>query len=290
MTAPTPLWARQLEEVRDDPVSGIQGVDGGDIGDSHLVEFASGERLFVKHYADASEGRCRAEARGLAQLAQTQTLRVATPIAWGQRWLALEWIEQAPPAPDFALRLGRGLARLHAATPDFRGLEIDNWIGQISQPNGATADWPSFYAERRIRPLQQKAGEAGLLRESLSRDLDQALEHLPDLIGDAGAPSLLHGDLWSGNVLSDEQGHPCLVDPAVYAGHREVDLAMMRLFGGFPPSVFDAYHEADPMQTGWEQRVPLYQLYPLLVHLCLFGQSYEARLTRTLEKVLTGRA
>ena len=128
MTAPSPLWARPLEDLRAAPIVEIRGLSGGDIGDSHLVEFASGDRLFVKQYADASKGRCQAEAQGLTQLAETQALRVATPVAWGRKWLALEWIEESPPAPDFAVRLGHGLARLHSSAPDLgvssRGLGV----------------------------------------------------------------------------------------------------------------------------------------------------------------------
>src|SRR5204862_1227715 len=141
------------------------------------------------------------------------------------------------------------------------------------QSNAPAATWSDFYQRRRLEPQVRRAAEAGLVGPALRRAFDRLFTRLPELVGPAEPPARLHGDLWGGNAMADEQGAPVIFDPAVYGGHREVDLAMMRLFGGFGRRVFDAYAEVYPLAPGHEERVALYQLYPLLVHVNLFGGS-----------------
>jgi len=289
-------WRAALEEATGTAVVSTTAVAGGDIAESLRVELSDGGSLFVKHYAGTTPPSpdvppiAVAEARGLDWLARAEVpeLRIARPVANGDDWLALEWIASAAPAGDHDERLGRGLARLHAASPGGFGFPTAGWIARLPWPNAAHADWPGFYAEERLLPLARHARDAGTLSGAVSRSLDRLLEALPILAASDEPPARLHGDLWSGNAICDERGGPCLIDPAVYGGHREVDLAMMRLFGGFGPRVFAAYQEAWPLAPGAEARLPLYQVLPLLVHVCLFGGSYLNGLSRAIDEALSG--
>jgi len=280
-------WRSAFEAAIADEVLAVTPVAGGDIGDSFRVELVSGHSVFVKHYSGAPTGVAACEAQGLDWLAEADApIRVVRALAHGPDWLALEWIESRPPSKHYASALGEGLARLHATSPTQFGSSANNWIGPLPQRNDARASWAEFYGANRIQPLQRRAHDAGLLTISLSRQLDRLSENLPRLVGPDEPIARLHGDLWSGNVLSDEQGLPCLIDPACYGGHREIDLAMMRLFGGFGGAVFEAYERVAPLSSGADTRVALYQVYPLLVHVCLFGAGYLERLRLTVERAL----
>ncbi len=291
---PTTAWRTALEEAVGAAVASTTPVAGGDIAESARVELTDGRVLFVKHYAGVTPPSpqvppiAQAEARGLAWLerAAGETLRIARAVANGDDWLALEWIESAPAATDHDERLGRGLARLHAASPGDFGFPTAGWIASIPWSNEAHADWPGFYREERLAPLARAARDAGRLSAKVARALDRLCDALPALAASDEPPSRLHGDLWSGNAIRDERGFPCLIDPAAYGGHREVDLAMMRLFGGFGPRVFAAYEEAWPLAPGAETRIPLYQVLPLLVHVRLFGGSYLGSLSRAIDQAL----
>lgn len=288
----SPPWAEALAHATGSRPASATPVAGGDIANSFLVELDDRRRIFVKHYARleaAPEGTppiAVAEARGLTWLAEADAIRVARPVANGDDWLALEWIDSAPKASDHDEVLGHGLARLHASAPPAFGFEAPNWIGRLPQPNDPEEDWAHFYGERRLRPLARRARDAGALPAELSGRIDRLIERLPERVAGDEPPARLHGDLWSGNAITDERGAPCLIDPAVYGGAREVDLAMMRLFGGFGERTFLAYEEAHPLLPGAEARVALYQAYPLLVHVCLFGGSYVGSLSRAVDDAL----
>lgn len=279
-------WRREIQEELGFTIISDERVSGGDIGKSYRVCLEHGLTIFVKCYPHTPSGMAESEVEGLRWLAggsspyspNQQTLRIAAPRAVGNDWLALEWIESASPCPDYAHVLGRGLAALHAQPVEIFGHAEDNWLAGLPQDNTPTEGWSEFYGERRLRPLVRRAFDESILPRGVAVALEQLIEELPIRVGDDEPPAPLHGDLWSGNVMTDDRGLPCLIDPAVYAGHREVDLAMMRLFGGFPEATFDAYHEAYPLSEGWATRVPLYQLYPLLVHVNLFGPSYVSQL------------
>jgi fructosamine-3-kinase len=233
--------------------------------------------VFVKSNFVADPTMFAAEARGLAWLAQARALRVPEVLAVGDTFLVLERIAPARRRADFDERLGRALAALHRfGAPGF-GLDHDNFIGRLPQSNTPAPTWPEFYRARRLEPQLRLARDAGMCSSSMARGFDRLFSVLEERVGPAEPPARLHGDLWGGNVIGDETGVACLIDPAVYGGHREVDLAMMRLFGGFGHHVFDAYEEAWPLSPGHEDRVPLYQLYFLMVHVNLFGGSYVAQ-------------
>jgi fructosamine-3-kinase len=266
--------------------SDVRRIGGGDINEAFHLILADGREAFVKTRHDASPGEYAAEAAGLQWLAEPGGLRTPRVLEVQQRYLALEWIEPGRLDAVGAEELGRGLAGTHAAgAPHFGDprSEIAGAgapFGSLRLPNDPTADWPSFYAERRLRALARIARERGALSSSAIRAIERVCERLGDLAGPAEPPARLHGDLWSGNVLADLRGRPWLIDPSAYGGHREVDLAMLRLFGMPSGRVFPAYQELAPLAEGWEERVELYQLLPLLVHAILFGGSYCAAAER----------
>lgn len=268
-------------------VRGARPVSGGDVNRAWRVALSDDTDVFVKSRDDAPPGFFEREAEGLAWLAGAGALSTPAVRAVGPSdapFLALDWIDAAPPTPDFDARLGRGLAALHASGAAAFGAERDNWIGPLPQENAPAPTWAEFYAARRLAPQLRRARDAGRLDADCAARMDALCARLPQLVGDPEPPARLHGDLWGGNLLRDARGLPCLVDPAAYGGHREVDLAMMRLFGGFAERSFAAYDEAFPLAPGCDERVPLYQLYPLLVHVNLFGGGYAAALERALAR------
>jgi protein-ribulosamine 3-kinase len=250
-----------------------QLLSGGDISRVERVILNDGRTAVLKTRPNAQKEFFAAEAHGLDWLRQSKTLRLPEVLELGQAYLLLEWLAPAVPSPDYDERLGRGLAELHRPVSSPAGLDRDNYVGSLPQSNLPSQCWLEFYCERRLRPLAEKAIERRLGPDHWRARFNRLFERLPGWLPDEQM-SRLHGDLWSGNVLVGPEGQPCLIDPAVYVGHREVDLAMMRLFGGFSQRVFSAYQEALPLLAGAAERVPLYQLYPLLVHVHLFGGGY----------------
>jgi fructosamine-3-kinase len=284
------VLADRIEHALGSVVAQTSPVTGGDINSAFCMQLGDGRRVFAKTQARALPAMFAREASGLGWLAQANALRVPQVLASsddpGCAFLALEWIEPGKPRADHAERLGRGLAALHRhGAPSF-GLDHDNYLATLPQLNQPSPRWPEFYAERRLQPLLARAVDCGTASAGMQRGLERVIARIATLCGPDEPPARLHGDLWGGNALCDEHGAPVLIDPAVYGGHREIDLAMMRLFGGFPQRAFDAYHEASPLAPGHEERIPLYQLYPLLAHVNLFGASYAASLERALAAIV----
>ena len=272
---------------------------GGCINQGVQLRTSSGP-YFLKWNRDADRHFFDAEADGLAALAGAGAVRTPEVAARSSPdeavpWLLLGWIEPGRPRRGGWSCLGRQLAALHRGVgtpsggrPSQYGWHADNMIGSLPQANGRTRSWPEFWSRRRLRPLARDLRSAGALSARQAAVVDAAADSMADLAGpaaDADGPSLLHGDLWSGNVLFDAAGEPVLIDPAVYVGHREVDLAMARLFGGFAPAFYRAYEEAWPLRPGHEARRSAYQLYPLLVHARLFGGGYANRAVAAAEAV-----
>jgi fructosamine-3-kinase len=251
-------------------------VGGGDISEAFRVELEDGTRAFVKTRADAAPDEYATEAEGLRWLAEAGGLPLPEVIGVAGDVLVLEWVEEGRAGDEAAL--GRGLARIHEAGAGAFGGPRPLRIGPLELPNDPAADWPTFYAERRLRPLMKA------LPVSAARAIERVCERLPELAGPDEPPARLHGDLWTGNVLWGADGRPWLIDPAAYGGHREVDIAMLKLFGSPGAAFHTAYDEVRPLAPGHEQRVGLWQLFPLLVHAALFGGGYAASAQRTAER------
>jgi fructosamine-3-kinase len=290
-----PAEVRRAVEKRFGALRELGEVGGGCIHSGHHLEAGTGE-LFLKFGRGTGPGFFAAEAEGLRQLGATaQGLRVpevyacsdaGTPRDFG--WIAMEWLEPGAKGSGFAVRLATGLVALHSAPARGWGWDHDGYIGTLAQDNAAEPDWPSFWAIRRLEPQLREVRRRGRLPGS-EREWEMLLERLPDALAAAeeDGPSLLHGDLWGGNILATGAGEPALIDPSVYRGHREVDLAMSELFGGFDREFYETYESLRPLRPGYrELRRGIYQLYYLLVHVNLFGDGYVAHTGETLRSVV----
>ena len=262
-------------------------VGGGSINDGYRLHTNEGTFFAKTNRADHSPSMFEAEADGLHRLRATGTVRVPEVIAWGEdhddTFLLLEHIGSAPKGPMFWEDLGRSLARLHAVTGEHFGLERDNYIGTLRQTNTRHGAWDAFFVQCRLEPQVRMARDRQRLGMGDVLRFERLYMRLADLFP-RERPALLHGDLWSGNILSDERSAPVLIDPAVYFGHRDMDLAMARLFGGFEAGFFHGYNDEFPLAPGWEERVDLCNLYPLLVHVNLFGGGYAQQVAAVLRR------
>lgn len=259
---------------------------GGSINRTERLETTAGS-FVLKSRAAAPPGFFQAEADGLRALASSGTsLTLPRVVACGDDdapFLLLEDLGNGTRARDFDERLGRGLAQLHRASAARFGFARDNFCGATPQPNPWTDRWVDFYATSRLGFHARLARDAGRLSSRESGALDRLIARLGDWIGEPPeGPALIHGDLWSGNVHVTADGAPAIIDPAVCYAHREAELGMMTLFGGFSSRVFEAYDEAFPLEPGWHDRNALYQLYHLLNHLNLFGDGYKGSVTRVV--------
>lgn len=280
----------KLEQQLGSPISQVRAAGGGDINQTFALELRDGRKLFLKTHPNPPPAMYPCEARGLEWLGESGALRVPQVLIacdaddLGPACLVMEQIEVGRRGAAFDEALGQGLAALHRyGAPDY-GLDHANYIALLEQDNTGMQSWARFYAERRLQPLTRLALSAGRVSAVLAHKVDALCSKLERLVGAVEPPARLHGDLWGGNLLCDEHGLPCLIDPAVYGGHREIDLAMMRLFGGFSERMFAAYAEVYPLDHGHRERVPLYQLYPLLVHVNLFGGHYSAQVEHCLSR------
>lgn len=277
-----PLIARRVEELLGSSVIATAPVAGGDISTATRVRLSDGTTALVKTHHQAPEGFFDVEARGLAWLGDAAD-GVAVPEVLGQdhECLVLRWVEPGKTTVDAAAGLGHALAHTHRAGADGFGAEHDGFIGRLPLPNRTAPSWPEFYATRRVLPYLKLARDRGAATEEDAVAIEAVLRRLADLIPDE-PPARLHGDLWNGNVLWGLDGVCRVIDPAAYGGHREADLAMLSLFG-LPHlhRVLDAYDDEHPLAEGWRDRLGVHQLFPLLVHACMFGGGYGARAAET---------
>jgi fructosamine-3-kinase len=252
-------------------VRAARRVGGGDINEAWRVELDDGTPAFAKTRPDAGPGEYAAEAAGLGWLAEPGALRLPAVLGCSEAVLVLQWVDEGGRGDPAAL--GAGLAELHAAgAPAFGATAHDGptRIGPLLLPNDPAPDWATFYGERRLRPVLERAR----LDAAGTRAVERVCARMAELAGPEEPPARLHGDLWSGNVVWDRAGNPWLIDPGAYGGHREVDLAMLHLFGAPGPAFLAAYQERHPLADGHAERVELWQLFPLLVHAALFGGGY----------------
>jgi fructosamine-3-kinase len=244
---------------------------------------ADGREIFAKVAAAGLDGVFGAEARGLRWLGDAAAVPVPEVVGWDEATLAVSWVAAGPPGAAAAERFGRDLARLHRAGAPAFGAPWPGFIASLSMPNGdrggpgsdpGSASWPDWYAQCRVLPYLRMAVDAGTLSSTDAAVVESAAARVASVAGPPEPPSRIHGDCWSGNVLWSG-GAGWLIDPAAHGGHRETDLAMLALFGApYLDRILRAYAEEAPLAAGWRHRVPLHQLHPLLVHVCLFGSAY----------------
>ena len=263
-------------------------VSGGCINNGTKLETNSGS-FFMKSNDISAFPNFQAEQKGLELLRQHSAFTIPEVYfiekASQEAIMVMEWLEPGPGMPDFWEQFGMMLSEMHQVSQPEFGLDHDNYIGTLPQSNQPHPDWTSFFIHERLNPQLLLAEKAGLIDSTFRQSFEILYKKLAGLIPDED-PALLHGDLWSGNFLRARLGTPALIDPAVYYGHREAEIAFTRLFGGFDRRFYEAYNSAGPLVPGWEERVPLFNLYPLMVHLNLFGQSYLPEIQNSLKLYL----
>jgi len=274
-----PLVAKRAEELLGTAVVATSPVAGGDIATATRLRLSSGQTALMKTLPHAPEGFFEAEAAGLRWLAEVEGgVPVPEVLAAASDCVVVEWVEQSSKTPvEAAVSFGQQLAATHAAGADGWGLDHDGFIGRLPLPNKTADSWPEFYAVRRVLPYLKLARDRGSISETDAAAVEAVVGKLTGLLPDE-APARLHGDLWNGNCLWGQDLAIHVIDPAAHGGHRELDLAMLHLFGlTHLPRVMAAYDEAQPLAEGWEDRLGVHQLFPLLVHACMFGGGYGAR-------------
>jgi len=272
-----PLVARRAEQLLGTPVVSTAPVAGGDVTTATKLRFNDGSQALMKTLPHCPENFFPREAYGLRWLAETDGVAVPEVLAVEAECLVLRWVEPGRPSMDAAEDLGHALAVTHRAGAPGWGDDEDGFIGKLPLINRPAETWAEFYTSRRLLPYLKVAADRGAIEPADVESIESLVAKLPGLLPDE-PPARLHGDLWAGNVIWGADGTAWLVDPAVYGGHREVDLAMLALFGlPYLERVQDAYHDEYPFADGWEERLGLHQLFPLLVHACLYGGGYGHR-------------
>lgn len=263
----------------------VKSLSGGDINQARLLITDHGRYFLKMNNRPFAHRMFEAEEAGLEQLQE----HIRTPKVLGREaagewaFLLLEYIEEGKRTPDFWVQFGQALAEVHQHSAGQFGLEYDNYIGSLDQSNQQRESWLGFYQSQRLEPQVRMAMDKGLLWSTASSDFERIYVKLGEICPEE-PPALIHGDLWGGNFLTTSNGQAALIDPAVCYAHREMDLAMSRLFGGFSQLFYESYQEHYPTAPGLEARLDIYQLYYLLVHVNLFGRSYTSAVKRIVEK------
>ncbi len=266
--------AKDVRDFFNSDILDFTRVHGGDINQGGKFKLDNGGTYFIKWNLSADPTMFTKEAKGLKLLSEANTdLRIPEVLTTNEQFLILEWIEQGSKNDHSDFDFGRQLALLHKHTTELFGLDHDNFIGRLPQSNSEHSNWADFFAIERIEPQIQMAVENGKIDRSLFKAVQKLYAKLGHIFP-TEKPALLHGDLWSGNYLFDKNGNASIYDPAVYFGHREMDLSMTRLFGGFSADFYTGYSDEYPLSDGFEDRIKLCNLYPVLVHANLFGGSY----------------
>ena len=283
--------AAHLAAVLGRDVASVHGI-GGQHGVAHFrLQLGDGTVAFAKVRKALNDGNgadgFAAEAAGLAWLAEAQAVPVPAVLGCDARCLITEWVDAGSPGPDAAAQFGRDIAGLHTFGTERFGAPWPGVIAGLGLPNGQAESWPQWYAANRVLPYARLARDAGTLTGNDVALIESACTRLPELAGPAEPPSRIHGDCWSGNVLWSG-GRGWLIDPAAHGAHRETDLAMLALFGApYLDRILGAYQDAAPLAAGWRNRVPMHQLHPLLVHVCLFGSAYRDGVLSAARHVLS---
>jgi protein-ribulosamine 3-kinase len=281
---------RLIESLYGAKVETSFATSGGSINQTQVLSLTNGQRVFCKRNPSSPADFFTAETRGLTLLAKVKSgPRIPKPIAVESgscpTFLLLEYIESSAEDEKFAEQLAISLAQLHRTSQEYYGLDHDNYIGSTPQKNTLEKDGIVFFRDQRINFIRQLARQSGLLPLDLDKKLDSLCDKFENFLNISGEkPALIHGDLWSGNYFPDNDGKPCIFDPAVYYGLREADLAMTELFGRLPQKFYDVYQEVFPINPGYEERKDLFNLYHLLNHLNIFGSSYLSSVERLVKR------
>lgn len=271
-----------IESELDITINSAVSLNGGDINQAAKVETNSGDRFFLKWNDSAPKDMFEAEAKGLELLDSALTDLVIPEIYLiSDNFLLLEYIEESNTGSSFDF--GVQIAKIHERTNELFGLDHSNYIGRLPQQNKYHADWLEFFIRERIEPQVKLAIDSGKLGAKYHSIFERAFNYTYVVFLDE-PPSLLHGDLWTGNYMFTSNGKASIYDPAVYFGHREMDLAMTKLFGGFDQDFYNGYNEECPLKKGFEERFKLCNLYPILVHANLFGGSYVVQAEAILKR------
>ena len=275
------------QSLLDTTIQKVDTVGGGDIHQAYCLHTPKGLFFLKTNTQTDALAMFQTEAKGLALMRQCQELVIPKTYATGQvdahAFLLLAFIDRGAQSRSFWSSFGAGLAAMHRHSQAHFGLDHANYIGRLPQSNGQHSNWSDFYRAERLEPQIQMALEQGQMRQQ-DYHAFQRLYPLIEQLCPEEPPALIHGDLWSGNFLCNAQQEAVLFDPACAYAHREMDLAMSRLFGGFDAEFYRAYEEAYPLAPNFEERLPLYQLYYLMVHVNLFGGSYIASVQRILRR------
>ena len=258
---------------------------GGSINQVYLCQTEHRDAVIKINERELFPHMFKSEAEGL-KLLNSSAFRIPEVIAHGDfedwSYIIMEYIDSQGKVMDQG-EFGQRLAELHLQTDSKFGLGMDNYIGSLAQANNKEDSWATFYTNRRLNPLIKLAYDQNLLESKMLKSFEKLCNELHNLIP-IEVPAFLHGDLWQGNLICDEHSSPVLIDPAVYYGHREMDLAMLQLFGSISSTALDSYNHVFPLKKDWANRIDIHQLYPLLVHLILFGESYLGGIKRTVQK------
>jgi len=267
-------------------VLSARSVSGGCINNAMVVDTDQGQ-FFLKWHSTIPADMFEKEARGLQLLAEPNILKIPKVIGYGsmdgRHFLVLEYIRSVRQANQFWENFGNALAELHRISCDYFGLNHDNYIGRLPQANTPTDNWIDFFIRHRLEAQLLLAIENNLVTADFIKAYRRFYNQLPQILP-TEKPSLLHGDLWSGNFMVGADGYACLIDPAVYYGHREIELAFTMMFGGFDSIFYSAYQGSWPLEPGWQQRFDIYNIYPSMVHANLFGASYLSGVKAVLNK------
>ena len=278
-----------LEEKHGVPVEIRQQkpLSGGDINDAACLVSSAGNYFVKWNSAKRFPGMFAAEAKGLKLLRNADEIYIPEVVtaadAGSYSFLLLEYVNSSVRISNFMENFGQALAALHKHSAARFGLDHNNYIGSLPQSNAQRNHWTAFFKEERLEKQVKMARDHGEIDKNLASAFEKLYKELPSVFPEE-PPALLHGDLWSGNFMTAPDGKACIYDPAVYFGHREMDIAMTRLFGGFSPDFYEAYHSAYPLEKGWQQRCDISNLYPLMVHVNLFGGSYVYSVKSTLSR------
>jgi len=270
---------KKLEETTKEKVEvlSVSPVGGGDINDAYRFETSAGTYFIKKNSSFLYPGMFEKEALGLKLLADTGEIPVPEVVAWDEThveaFLIMKYIEPGTKGADFWETFGKRLAALHRHTDQFFGLDHDNYIGSLPQSNRRHRSWADFFREERLQFQVKMASNAGRIGGNTIRNFERFYKKLDEIFPDE-PPALIHGDLWGGNFIVNPEGEAVIIDPAVYYGHREMDLGMSQLFGGFHPEFYEAYNNHFSLEPGWQERLDYCNLYPLMVHVNLFGSGY----------------